>query len=161
MSDSTSGTQDAPAAAGAVARSAPDTLTRFLAFLIDAIAVSLVGLVPIIGGLAGIAYVLFRDGFDVEYMRRRSLGKTLMKITVLRADGAPMDLATSARRNWPLAFGSFAQFLLYVPILGWLLIPFVLLGGLVLVVIEAIRVTQGTPRLGDTWAGTRVVVADA
>ncbi|CAN5846974.1 RDD family protein [soil metagenome] len=143
------------------AAKAPDTLTRFLAFLIDGIAVGLVGLVPVIGGIAGIAYVLFRDGLDVEYMRRRSLGKTLMKLTVVRDDGAPMDLMTSARRNWPLAFGSLTQLLVFIPILGWALIPLVLIAGVVFVIIEIVKVTTDPDgrRWGDGLAKTRVVVS--
>jgi uncharacterized RDD family membrane protein YckC len=149
------------------AAKAPDTVARFLAFLIDGIAVALVGiavglvgLVPVIGGLAGIAYVLFRDGLDVDVMRHRSLGKRLMKLAVVREDGAPMDLMTSARRNWPLAFGSLTQLLIYVPILGWILIPIVLLIGAVLVIVEIVKVVSAPDgrRWGDTLAGTRVVV---
>ena len=143
------------------AAGAPDTLTRFLAFLIDGIAVGLVGLVPVIGGLAGVAYVLFRDGLDVDFMRHRSLGKKLMKLSVVRDDGAPMDPMTSARRNWPLAFGSLTQFLIFIPVLGWILIPFVLIAGAVFVIIEIVRVTTNPEgrRLGDGYAGTRVITA--
>jgi uncharacterized RDD family membrane protein YckC len=149
------------AAAGAVAGAPPDTLTRFVAFLIDAVAVALIGLVPIIGGLAGIAYVLFRDGLDIEFMHRRSLGKKLMKLTVVRTDGLPMDPMTSARRNWPLVFGSLAQLLVYIPVIGWILIPFVVIAGVVLVIIEIVRVLTSPDgrRIGDGYAGTKVVVA--
>jgi uncharacterized RDD family membrane protein YckC len=149
------------AAAGAVAGAAPDTLTRFVAFLIDAVAVALIGLVPIIGGLAGIAYVLFRDGLDIEFMQRRSLGKKLMKLTVVRTDGLPMDPITSARRNWPLVFGSLAQILVYIPVIGWILIPFVVIAGGVLVIIEIVRILTNPDgrRIGDDYAGTKVVTA--
>ena len=149
------------AAAGVVAGAAPDTLTRFVAFLIDAVAVALIGLVPIIGGLAGIAYVLFRDGLDIEFMQRRSLGKKLMKLTVVRNDGLPMDPMTSAQRNWPLVFGSLAQLLVYIPVIGWILIPFVVIAGAVLVIIEVVRIVTSPDgrRLGDGYAGTRVVTA--
>lgn len=156
--------------AGSTARSAPstasgatpDTLTRFLAFLIDGIVVGLVGLVPVIGGLAGIAYALFRDGLDVDFMRHRSLGKRVMKMAVVRADGGAMDLMTSARRNWPLVFGSLVQILLFIPVLGWVLIPFVGLAGLVLVIVEIVRVLSAPDgrRWGDTLAGTRVVLTN-
>jgi uncharacterized RDD family membrane protein YckC len=141
----------------------PDALTRFLAFLIDAVAAGVIGLVPIIGGLAGAAYILFRDGFDVDFMRHRSLGKKLMKLDVVRLDGAPMDLTTSARRNWPLAFGSLTQALLFIPVIGWALIPIVALVGLGLVIVEILKVLSSTDgrRLGDDVAATRVVMADA
>jgi len=157
----TSNGAGAGAAAGAVAGAVPDTLTRFVAFLIDAVAVALIGLVPIIGGLAGIAYVLFRDGLDLEFMHRRSLGKKLMKLTVVRTDGLPMDPITSARRNWPLVFGSLAQLLVYIPVIGWILIPFVVIAGGVLVIIEIVRILTNPDgrRLGDGYAGTKVVTA--
>lgn len=149
---------------GAVAASVgatPDTLTRFVAFLIDAVAIALIGLVPVIGGLTGIAYALLRDGLDLDVMRHRSLGKKIMKLTVVRLDGQPMDMATSARRNWPLVFGSIAQILAFIPVIGWILIPFVVLAGLVFVVIEVVRVltTPEGRRLGDGFAGTKVVTA--
>ncbi len=152
--------QEAAAASGVVGAT-PDTLTRFVAFLIDAVAVAVIGLVPVIGGLVGIAYVLFRDGLDIEYMRGRSLGKTLMKLTVVRADAQPMDLATSARRNWPLVFGSLTQILLFIPVIGWILIPFVIIAGAVFVIIEIVRVLTNPEgkRLGDGYADTRVIVA--
>lgn len=149
------------AAPAAVAGATPDTLTRFVAFLIDAVAIALIGLVPIIGGLAGVAYALLRDGLDLEVMRHRSLGKKLMKLTVVRLDGQPMDMATSARRNWPLVFGSLAQILAFIPVIGWVLIPFVVLAGAVFVIIELVRVltTPEARRLGDGFAGTKVVTA--
>lgn len=163
--DATGGGPAAGAAVpgAAVAGTTPDTLTRFVAFLIDAVAVALIGLVPIIGGLAGIAYVLFRDGLDIEYMRFRSLGKTLMKLTVVRTDGLPMDPMTSARRNWPLVFVSLAQILVYIPVIGWILIPFVVIAGIVLVIVEVVRILTGPDgrRLGDGYAGTKVVSAGA
>jgi uncharacterized RDD family membrane protein YckC len=57
----------------------------------------------------GIAYALLRDGLTYDFMDGRSIGKKLMKLRPVRHDGSPMDMATSARRNWPLAFGSLAQ----------------------------------------------------
>jgi uncharacterized RDD family membrane protein YckC len=156
-------TEPTPGPAAAAVAGAPDTLTRFVAFLIDAVAVAVIGMVPVIGGIVGIAYVLFRDGLDIEYLRGRSLGKTLMKLTVVRADGRPMDLATSAQRNWPLVFGSLTQILLFIPVIGWILIPFVIIAGLVFVIIEIVRVLTNPEgrRLGDDYARTRVVVASA
>ena len=150
-----------PPPAAPPAGTTPDTLTRFVAFLIDAVAVAVIGMVPVIGGLVGIAYVLFRDGLDIEYLRGRSLGKTLMKLTVVRADGRPMDLAASAQRNWPLVFGSLTQILLFIPVIGWILIPFVIIAGVVFVIIEIVRVLTNPEgrRLGDDYARTRVVTA--
>ena len=75
-----------------------------------------------------------------------------------------MDMETSVRRNWPLAFGSLGQALVYVPIIGWVLIPIVGLVGLVLVIIEIVKVLTDAEarRWGDGMAGTKVIaVSDA
>ena len=140
----------------------PDTVARFLAFLIDAVAVAAVGLVPVIGGLVGIAYVLTRDGLAFDFMDGRSIGKKLMKLRPVRLDGQAMDLRTSVMRNWPLSLGSLAQVLIFIPVIGWILIPFVGLAGLVIVVIEIIRVVNDPEgrRWGDRLAATKVIVVE-
>ncbi len=139
----------------------PDLMTRFLAFFIDAVIVAVVGLVPVVGGLVGILYILTRDGLAYDFMDGRSIGKKVMKLRPVRLDGLPMDVRTSVRRNWPLAFGSLTQALLFVPVIGWILIPFVGLAGVILVVIEVIRVVTRPDgrRWGDELAGTRVIVS--
>ncbi len=141
----------------------PDTVARFLAFLIDAVAVAAIGLVPVVGGLVGIAYVLTRDGLAFDFMDGRSIGKKLMKLRPVRLDGQPMDLGTSVMRNWPLTLGSLAQVLLFIPVIGWILIPFVGLAGLVIAVIEVVRVMNDPDgrRWGDQLAGTKVIVVES
>lgn len=141
----------------------PDTVARFLAFLIDAVAVAAIGLVPVIGGLVGIAYVLTRDGLAFDFMDGRSIGKKFMKLRPVRLDGQPMDLNTSLMRNWPLTLGSLAQVLIYIPVIGWILIPFVLIAGLVIAIIEIVRVMNDAEgrRWGDQLAGTKVIVVES
>ncbi len=142
----------------------PDPLTRFLAFFIDAVIVAVVGLVPIIGGLVGVAYILLRDGLNYDFMDGRSIGKKIMKLRPVRLDGGPMDMETSVRRNWPLAFGSLGQALVYVPIIGLILVLIVGLIGFVLVIVEVVKVLTDAEarRWGDGMAGTKVVaVSDA
>jgi uncharacterized RDD family membrane protein YckC len=141
-------------------RARPDAVTRFIAFFIDAAIVAIVGLVPVIGGIVGIAYVLVRDGLTYDFMDGRSIGKRIMKLRPVRLDGLPMDVETSIRRNWTLVFGSLAQALVFVPVIGWILIPFVGIAGTITVVIEIVRVLTGVDgrRWGDTMAGTEVVV---
>jgi uncharacterized RDD family membrane protein YckC len=141
----------------------PDTTARFLAFLIDAVAVAAIGLVPVIGGLVGIAYVLTRDGLAFEFMDGRSIGKKLMKLRPVRLDGQPMDIRTSVMRNWPLTLGSLAQVLIFVPVIGWILIPFVVIAGLVITVIEILRVLNDPEgrRWGDQLAATKVIVVES
>jgi uncharacterized RDD family membrane protein YckC len=141
----------------------PDAMARTLAFLIDAVAVYAVGMVPVIGGLVGIAYVLARDGLAFDFMDGRSIGKKLMKLRPVRLDGQPMDLRTSVMRNWPLTLGSLAQILLFIPVIGWILIPFVALAGVVVAVIEILRVLNDPEgrRWGDQLAGTKVIVVES
>lgn len=153
----------APPPSTAPAEGKPDTMTRFIAFLIDAVAVYAVGLVPIIGGIVGVAYVLLRDGLDYDFMDKRSIGKKIMKLRPVRLDGKPMDMRTSVMRNLPLTLGSLAQILLFVPILGWIFVPFVLIAGIVVVIIEIVRVFNDPEgrRWGDQLAGTKVIVVKA
>ena len=141
----------------------PDPVTRFLAFFIDAVIVSVIGLVPLLGTLVGIAYALLRDGLHYEFMDGRSIGKKLMKLKVVRHDGLPMDLATSARRNWTLAVGSLAQGLLILPVIGWLLLPIAVVAGALLALLEAYKVLTDPEgrRWGDALAGTQVVQAES
>ena len=162
VEESTASAHGTPPGAADPALRPPDALTRFLAFLIDAVVVGALASVPFIGGLAGTAYVLFRDGLDVDFMRGRSLGKVVMKLALVRDDGGPLDLMTSFRRNWTLAFTSLTVLLIFIPILGWILIPFAVLAGLVLLVIEVVKVFAAPDgrRWGDELAGTRVVLAD-
>ena len=148
-----------PPPAPSAATGKPDLMTRFLAFFIDAVIVSVVGLVPFLGTLVGIAYALLRDGLHFEFMDGRSIGKKLMKLKVVRHDGSAMDMQTSARRNWPLAVGSLAQGLLILPVIGWVLFPFAVIAGALLALFEAYRVYSAPDgrRWGDTLAGTMVV----
>ncbi len=140
-----------------------DTGKRVVAAVIDCIVAAILNAVPTIGGLVAAAYWLLRDGLDITFMDRRSIGKRVMKLRPVRLDGRPVDIETSARRNWMFALGGIVWFLKYIFILGWLLIGPVLLAAIVLGIYELYRVItdpQGR-RLGDAMAGTKVVeVAD-
>lgn len=132
---------------------------RIIAVVIDAVLAMVVGMIPLVGGLVGAAYWLVRDGLEVEFMDRRSLGKKLMKLRPVRLDGQPMDIATSVKRNWMFAFGGVAQILMYIPIIGWLMLIPVALIALALGLFELFKVItdpQGR-RLGDSMAGTKVI----
>lgn len=139
----------------------PDPMARVLAYFIDAILIAAVSSVPFLGALAGTVYALVRDGLDVDFMRHRSLGKRVMKLRPVRLDGKPMDLATSVQRNWPLAIGAFASFFLYIPLLGLLLFPLLLLVGIGVWVFEGVQVFNQPDgrRWGDRLAETRVIAS--
>ena len=103
-----SGTESGPPAAPAPAKA--ELGKRAIALIIDAVATMVVGFIPLIGGMIATAYWLLRDGMDVEFMDHRSLGKKLMKLRPVMLDGSPVDMASSAKRNWMFALGGIAGF---------------------------------------------------
>lgn len=139
-----------------------DVGRRALALVIDGAVASILGIIPSVGWLLGGAYILVRDGLDFDYLRGRSLGKTLMKLKPVRLDGQPMDIMTSVKRNWMFASGLIISALALIPIFGWLLIPFVLIAWPVIGIIEILRVLNDSRgrRWGDQLAGTEVVETD-
>jgi len=149
--------------ASAPARVKADLGKRFLAALIDGLLSGIVGLIPFIGGLAGAAYMLVRDGLELDFMDQRSIRKKSMKLRPIRLDGQPMDLGTSVKRNIPFAIGPLGAAFLVIPVAGW--IAGLLLGviSFIVVVIEIILVlTDGEGRrMGDKLADTMVVEVDS
>ena len=134
---------------------------RLVAAIIDMVIGMVVGLVPVIGGLASAAYWLVRDGLEFEFMDRRSLGKRVMKLRPVTLDGSPMDIMTSVKRNWMFALGGVVQLLLWIPFVGWLFVIPVALVALAIGLIELVLVIvdpQGR-RLGDKLANTKVIEA--
>lgn len=148
---------------GAATAATADVTKRVVAGVIDGVLAVVVGFIPLLGGVIATVYWLVRDGLTLEFMDGRSVGKKIMKLRPVRADGAPMDLGTSVRRNFPFALVGIAQILVYIPILGWLLLIPVLLLTLLVGIVEAVLVvTDGEGRrMGDRFAGTRVVEAAA
>lgn len=142
----------APPATGGKA----DLGKRFIAMLIDGILSAVVGFVPVIGGLAGAAYMLLRDGLELDFMDGRSLGKKLMKLRPARLDGQPMDIASSVKRNLPFAIG---PAIMIIPIVGWIIGPVI---ALIIGLIEAILVLADAEgrRMGDKFAETKVIEVD-
>ena len=135
----------------------PDTVKRFLAILIDGILASVVTqFIPFIGWLIGAAYMVVRDGLDIDFMKERSLGKKIMKLRVVRLDEKPMDLEASFKRNWMWGIGCLAA----IPIIGWLAAPFILLAALIISLYECYKVLTDKEgrRWGDELAGTKVIV---
>ena len=137
-----------------------DVTKRFVALLIDGVIASvLTWAIPVIGGFVGGAYILLRDGFDFEFMKHRSLGKQVMKLRVVRDDGQPMDLATSAKRNWTVSLGLLISVLAIIPILGWLGAIAVAFIAPIISLIEAALVFMDPEgrRFGDRTGGTKVI----
>lgn len=130
-----------------------DLTKRCVAALIDFLLAAAVSLIPLFGGILGALYILCRDGLELDFMNRRSIGKTLLKVRAVRDDGEPVDLVTSMKRNLPFAL---APIVSIVPILGWLLAPVV---ATVIGVIELVLVLVDDrgQRLGDRLADTIVI----
>ncbi len=148
----------------AAAAGKPDVGKRFLAMLIDGIVCVVLGAVvgiisSILSGIVGAVYLVIRDGLDVDFMKHRSLGKKVMKLNVVRLDGKPMDLETSVKRNWMFGVGAITTILLYIPFLGWILIPVALLIAGCIGLYECYKVLTDKEgrRWGDELAGTKVI----
>lgn len=145
------------AGAGVLAKA--DLGKRFVAVIIDAVIATVLGFVPLIGGLIAAAYWLFRDGLEFEFMDYRSVGKKLMKLRPVKVDGSQIELMDSVKRNWMFALGGVVQLLLFIPILGWILMFPVGLAALVLGIIELVLVITDSDgrRFGDKMAETQVI----
>lgn len=136
-----------------------DLVKRAVAMIIDGLITAVIGVVPYIGGLVGAAYMVVRDGLELEFMDRRSIGKKLIGLRPVRLDGRPMDIETSIRRNWMWGIGAITSLLFYIPILGWMLIPFVSLVALAIGLFEIYKVVTDEEgrRWGDSMADTKVI----
>lgn len=156
-----------PAPAPTAGTAKADLAKRFIAALIDGIIIGIagmiVGFVPFIGGpIAGVlvgGYWLMRDGLDLDFADKRSIGKKVMKLRPIRLDGQPMDQSTSMKRNIPLAIYAIGYFLWIVPVAGHLIsIPIFMIGALINLM-EAILVLTDAEgrRWGDKMAGTKVI----
>jgi hypothetical protein len=124
-------------------------LNRFIAKLLDIIIVAAAErLVPPIGWLGGLAYLLIADGFSGG----RSIGKRLIGLqTVVPRTHEIAGFKESILRNLPLAVG----YLLYpLPYIGWVL-AFAITGFEALLLLGN---DQGL-RLGDEMAHTQVLDA--
>jgi len=134
---------------------------RIPAALIDGLLAFVIGWIPFIGGIIAAAYWLVRDGLELDFMDGRSIGKKLMKLRPVTLDGTPMDIMTSAKRNWMFALGGVAQLLIYTIIGILLAIPLIFVAFLlgILELILVITDDEGR-RMGDKIANTMVIEVD-
>jgi hypothetical protein len=139
-----------------------ETSKRIVAAIIDAVISVLIGLIPWVGGIISAAYWVLRDGMELEFMDHRSVGKKLVKLRPLTADGQKLDMMMSVQRNWMFGLGGLMWFLAYIPIIGWLLMVPVGLVALAFGIVELIKVLTDEEgrRFGDVWAKTKVVEVD-
>lgn len=125
---------------------------RAAGYLIDvlpAIVFGLFGMIPwigsIIAGLLLTPYWLLRD------VTGASLGKLILRTSVVRKDGQPSAVGARILRNLPLAIG---PAFLIIPLLGYVLGPAI---AFIAFLIETILVLSNGERLGDRIAGTTVI----
>ncbi|HEX8245293.1 MAG TPA: RDD family protein [Longimicrobium sp.] len=144
----------------------PDLVKRAVAALIDFVGIAVVtgvlsvglGLVlswvgSMIAAAVATALVLGRD----VLIEGRSPGKKLLGMAVVRADGSPITVQESIRRNATLAIGSAIGIVAAIPILGLLAIPLYLV-AMAVSFYELYLVATNQPRLGDKLAGGTSVV---
>jgi uncharacterized RDD family membrane protein YckC len=122
-------------------------LNRFVAKVIDLLIVAAASrLVPPIGVLAGLAYILLADGFGGG----RSVGKRLVGLqTIVPRTREPGGFRESIIRNLPCGL---AQLMFEVPYVGWV-------GWGAVLSLEALLVigNERGRRLGDEIAKTQVL----
>jgi len=138
-----------------------DPVKRIIAFVIDVVASMIVGFIPFIGGIIGALYMLLRDALPIEALEYKSIGKKLLKLSVVKTEEpvSKIDYATSARRNWMFALGPIMLFFLFIPIIGWIIDILLGIAVLILVIIEIVKLFTDEKglRLGDKMAGTMVI----
>ncbi|MGB9847530.1 MAG: RDD family protein, partial [Desulfotomaculales bacterium] len=121
-------------------------LKRFLAYFIDVFLSGIIGLVPVLGGIAATVYMLVRDGL----FNGQSVGKRVVGLKVEK-DGCPAAFADSVKRNLILAV---PDVLLIIPVAGFVLYAVAIS---IVTIIETLFVLLNGWRLGDKFAGTQVV----
>lgn len=137
-----------------------DLAKRIIAAIIDGLIGVVPTFIPVIGAIAGAAYILTKDAIPYiiakdEEWKGKSVGKKLMDLKVVELSGQEVDIATSCKRNITIALGSI---LAVVPILGWLAAAVV---APIIGIIECILVLVDDKgrRIGDKIADTQVINA--
>ena len=143
------------------ALSKADPVKRIIAFVIDAIVSMLIGLIPLVGGIIGALYMLLRDALPIEVLEYKSVGKKLLKLSVVNVEdpGAKIDYAASAKRNWMFALGPIMLFFAFIPIIGWIIDILLGIALLILLITDIVKIFSHEKgvRLGDKTAGTMVI----
>ena len=143
------------------ALSKADPVKRIIAFVIDAIISMIIGLIPLVGGIIGALYMLLRDALPIEALAYKSVGKKLLKLSVVNVEdpSAKIDYAASAKRNWMFALGPIMLFFVFIPVFGWIIDILLGIALLILLIIEIVKIFSDEKgvRLGDKTAGTMVI----
>jgi uncharacterized RDD family membrane protein YckC len=115
----------------------PSTIgNRIIAVIIDGLIAGVCSIIPVVGMLVGIAYILTRD--CLPFLDGQSIGKKAMKLRAVSAEtGKPLT------NDW--GPGIIRNIVLYIPFFS------------IVELIVLLNNKQGQ-RLGDQWAKTKVVV---
>jgi hypothetical protein len=143
------------------ALSKADPVKRIIAFVIDAVVSMIIGIIPVVGGIIGALYMLLRDALPIDALDYQSVGKKLLKLSVVNVEdpGAKIDYAASAKRNWMFALGPIMLFFAFIPIIGWIIDILLGIALLILLITEIVKIFSHEKgvRLGDKTAGTMVI----
>ena len=138
-----------------------DPVKRIIAFVIDAVVSMIIGLIPLVGGIIGALYMLLRDALPIEALEYKSVGKKLLKLSVVNTQDptAKIDYAASAKRNWMFDLGPIMLFFVLIPIVGWIIDILLGIALLILLITEIVKIFSDAKgvRLGDKMAGTIVI----
>jgi uncharacterized membrane protein len=139
----------------------PDPVKRIIAFIIDVVASVIVGFIPLVGGIIGALYMLLRDALPIEALEYKSIGKKLLKLSVVNIEkpASKIDYAASAKRNWMFALVPIMFFFVFIPIIGWIIDILIGIAVFILTIIEIVKIFSDEKgiRLGDKMAGTMVI----
>jgi uncharacterized RDD family membrane protein YckC len=133
-----------------------DAPRRLAAAAIDGLLALALYRVPYVGPPLAALYLLLRDGVELPVVERRSVGKKLVGLRVIRQDGRETDVSSAVVRNLTIAV---APVLPLVPVVGWIA-PYVWFLVAVVEVVMYFSDGEGQ-RLGDRMAGTHVIVDPA
>ena len=134
---------------------------RIMAGLIDlVIAWVPTVIIPGLGDILGIAYILTRDTImyqikKEQQWKNKSIGKKLFNLEVVNLEGDLVDYGISVKRNLPLCIGSIIA---VIPVIGWIF------GGLIGFIVAVLEIyliltDNNGQRLGDKYAETQVIDA--
>jgi uncharacterized RDD family membrane protein YckC len=111
-----------------------DNGSRIVAYIIDALIMGVLWLIPIAGWIAGAAYALTRD--SLPFLDGQSIGKKAMGLRAVTEAGEPLT------NNW--GPGIIRNIVLWIPFFP-------------LVELIILLTNEKGLRLGDQWAKTKVI----
>ncbi|MCB1044961.1 MAG: RDD family protein [Acidobacteria bacterium] len=118
----------------------------------------------LIGFVAYLGYMGFRDALPIKDLQGASIGKRLMGLKAIQVDGQPCTYEQSFKRNLPfIAPAALSLLFSWIPVINF--IASIVFGfvGLIIVCVELYKVMTDVngQRIGDILANTRVIGVEA